>query len=91
MKLNDSTYVFEAKTLLSDFYKILKLDPEEFEEVEGEADTIAGLLLEIKGEFPKLHEKLEFRHYQFEVLEMDARRIMKVKVLIGEPEQEDNQ
>ena len=91
VKLNDSTYIFEAKTLLSDFYKILKLDPEEFEEVEGEADTIAGLLLEIKGEFPKLHEKLEFRHYQFEVLEMDARRILKVKVLIGEPEPEENQ
>ena len=91
VKLNDSTYIFEAKTLLSDFYKILKLDPEEFEDVEGEADTIAGLLLEIKGEFPKLHEKLEFQHYQFEVLEMDARRIMKVKVLIGEPKQDDNQ
>ncbi len=91
VKLNESVYVFEAKTLLSDFYKILRLDPEEFEEVEGEADTIAGLLLEIKGEFPELHEKLEFRHYQFEVLEMDARRIMKVKVTIGEPQQEDNQ
>jgi CBS domain containing-hemolysin-like protein len=47
-------------------------------------------LLEIKGEFPKLHEKLEFQHYQFEVLEMDARRILKVKVLIGEPKQNEN-
>ena len=87
VKLNDSTYIFEAKTLLSDFYKILKLDPEEFEDVAGEADTVAGLLLEIKGEFPKLHEKLEFQHYLFEVLEMDARRILKVKVLIGEPKE----
>ena len=90
VKLNESTYVFEAKTLLSDFYKILKLDPEDFEDVAGEADTVAGLLLEIKGEFPKLHEKLEFQHYQFEVLEMDARRILKVKVLIGEPKQNEN-
>ena len=90
VKLNDSTYIFEAKTLLSDFYKILKLDPEEFEDVAGEADTVAGLLLEIKGEFPKLHEKLEFQHYQFEVLEMDARRILKVKILIGEPKQGGN-
>ena len=89
VKLNDSTYIFEAKTLLSDFYKILKLDPEEFEDVAGEADTVAGLLLEIKGEFPKLHEKLEFQHYLFEVLEMDARRILKVKVLIGEPKQDE--
>lgn len=83
VKLNDHTYVFEAKTLLSDFYKILKIDSDEFEEVEGEADTLAGLLLEIKGEFPKLHECLEYRHYRFEVLEMDARRILKVKVSIG--------
>lgn len=82
VKLNDHTYVFEAKTLLSDFCKILKIDSDEFEEVEGEADTLAGLLLEIKGEFPKLHEKISFRNYQFEVLEMDARRILKVKVII---------
>lgn len=85
VKLNDNTYVFEAKVLLSDFYKILKLDADEFEEVEGEADTLAGLLLEIKGEFPKLHEKLDFKNYHFEVLEKDARRILKIKVTIGKP------
>ena len=85
VKLNDTTYVFEAKVLLSDFCKILKLDADEFEEVEGEADTLAGLLLEIKGEFPKLHEKLDFKNYHFEVLEKDARRILKVKVIIGKP------
>ena len=83
VKVNDHTYVFEAKTLLSDFYKIVKIDSDVFEDVEGDADTLAGLLLEIKGEFPKLHEKLEFENYQFEVLEMDARRILKVKVIIG--------
>ena len=85
VKLNDTTYVFEAKVLLSDFCKILKLDADEFEEVEGEADTLAGLLLEIKGEFPKLHEKLDFKNYHLEVLEKDARRILKVKVIIGKP------
>jgi gliding motility-associated protein GldE len=84
VKINDHTYVFEAKTLLSDFYKILKIDTDAFEDIEGDADTLAGLLLEIKGEFPKLHEKLEYEHYQFEVLEMDARRILKVKVIIGD-------
>ena len=82
VKINDHTYVFEAKTLLSDFYKILKIDADVFEDIEGDADTLAGLLLEIKGEFPKLHEKLKYEHYQFEVLEMDARRILKVKVII---------
>ena len=88
VKINESTYVFEAKTLLSDFYKIVKIDSDAFENIEGDADTLAGLLLEIKGEFPKLHEKLEYEHYQFEVLEMDARRILKVKVIIGEPKKE---
>ncbi|MBQ2858022.1 MAG: gliding motility-associated protein GldE [Bacteroidaceae bacterium] len=89
VKINDHTYVFEAKTLLSDFYKIVKIDSDSFEDVEGDADTLAGLLLEIKGEFPKLHEKLEYGHYLFEVLEMDARRILKVKVIIGEPKVKD--
>lgn len=84
VKLNDHTYVFEAKTLLSDFYKVLKLDNDVFEEVEGEADTLAGLLLEIKGEFPVLHEKLSYGKFHFEVLEMDARRILKIKVMISE-------
>ena len=88
VKINDHTYVFEAKTLLSDFYKVVKIDSDFFEDVEGDADTLAGLLLEIKGEFPKLHEKLEYEHFLFEVLEMDARRILKVKVIIGKPNNE---
>ena len=83
VKLDEHTYIFEAKTLLSDFYKVLKIDGGEFETIAGEADTLAGLLLEIKGEFPKLHEKLEFKNYSFEVLEMDARRILKIKLVIG--------
>lgn len=82
VKLNDRTYIFEAKTLLSDFYKIMKADPDLFEKVEGDADTLAGLLLEIKGEFPVLHERLDYGNYHFEVLEMNTRRILKVKVIV---------
>ena len=82
VKLNDRTYIFEAKTLLSDFYKIMKADPALFEKVEGDADTLAGLLLEIKGEFPVLHERLGYGNYHFEVLEMNTRRILKVKVIV---------
>ena len=84
-RINSNTYVFEGKTLLSDFYKILNLDDETFEEVEGDADTIAGLLLEIKGEFPKLHEKIDFQNITFEILEMEERRISKVKVVVHQP------
>lgn len=85
-KLKDNVYVFEAKTLLSDFYKITKANPAEFEAVAGDADTLAGLLLEIKGEFPVLHEKLDYNNYVFEVLAMDNRRILKVKVTINPEE-----
>ena len=83
--LNDHTWVFEAKTLLTDFYKVTKIDETEFEEVSGEADTLAGLLLELKGEFPALHERVSYKNYEFEVLEMDSRRILKVKVTIKKP------
>ena len=86
VKLNDRTYIFEAKTLLSDFYKIMKIDSNIFERVEGDADTLAGLLLEIKGEFPVLHEHLDYENYHFEVLEMNTRRILKVKVIVDEPQ-----
>ena len=82
VKLNDRTYIFEAKTLLSDFYKIMKADTARFEKVEGAADTLAGLLLEIKGEFPVLNERLDYGNYHFEVLEMNTRRILKVKVIV---------
>ncbi len=83
VKINDNEYIFEAKILLADFYKIIKTEAEDFNDIVGEADTLAGLLLEIKGEFPQLHEKLEYNRYTFEVLEMDMRRILKVKVSIG--------
>lgn len=86
VKIDEHTYIFEAKILLSDFYKIMKVDADYFKEVEGEADTLAGLLLEIKGDFPELHERLDYQDYHFEVLEMDSRRILKVKVLVDEPE-----
>ena len=81
VRINLNTFVFEGKTLLSDFYKVLKLDDETFADVEGDADTIAGLLLEIKGDFPKLHEKIEYQNFSFEILEMEERRISKVNCL----------
>jgi CBS domain containing-hemolysin-like protein len=76
--------VFEGKTLLSDLYKILDLDDEVFEEVEGDADSLAGLLLEIKGDFPELHERIDFQNFTFEVTELDGHRISKIKVIIHE-------
>ena len=84
VRVNSNTFVFEGKTLLSDFYKILKLDDTVFEDVEGDADTLAGLMLELKGDFPKLHEKIDFKHFSFEIVEIEERRIAKVKVVVHE-------
>ena len=84
IRINSSTFIFEGKTLLSDFTKIMKEDSNIFADVEGEADTIAGLLLYIKGEFPRLHEKIPFDKFKFEVLEMEQHRISKVKVVVGD-------
>jgi gliding motility-associated protein GldE len=82
VKINSNTYLFEAKTMLSDFYKVLDLDDELFVEVSGDADSLAGLLLELKGDFPDLHESIDYRHLTFEVMEMDERRIVKIKVIV---------
>jgi len=84
VRINSNTFIFEGKTLLSDFYKILNLDDTLFEDVEGDADTLAGLMLELKGDFPKLHEKIDFKNFTFEIVELEERRIAKVKVVVHE-------
>ena len=81
-KINYNTFIFEGKTLLSDFCKILNIDDDEFAEVEGDADSIAGLILELKGDFPSIHEKIEYRNYVFEIFGIEGRRISKVKVTL---------
>lgn len=85
VRINSNTYVFEGKTLLSDFYRILKIDDDVFAEVEGDADTLAGLLLEIKGDFPQLREKIAYGHFTFEIMALEERRIAKVKVVVHQP------
>jgi len=87
-RINANTYIFEGKTLLSDFYKIFDFDDETFEEVEGDADSLAGLLLEIKGDFPELNEKIDYQNFTFVVTELDGHRISKIKVVIHEKSEE---
>ena len=83
-KLNYNTYVFEGKTLLSDFCRILNIADDEFEDVEGDADSLAGLLLEIKGDFLSMREKIDYKNYTFEILGIEERRISKIKVVVHE-------
>jgi len=84
-KLDDHNYVFEGRTALKDFYKVLKLeDVTIFENMKGDAETIAGFLLEISGSFPKRGEILTFKHYDFTVESLDNKRIKRVKLTINE-------
>lgn len=79
VKVKNNTYIFEACTLLNDFNKITDADPDSFKNIEGEADTLAGLILEIKGELPAKNEVITFREHKFTILEVDNRRIKKIK------------
>ncbi|MBS3769092.1 MAG: gliding motility-associated protein GldE [Bacteroidales bacterium] len=81
-KIDNNTFIFEGKTLLNDFYKILNLNDEFFKEVKGDADTIAGIILEMKGEIPRKNEVIRFKNLTFKVESSDRRRIKKVKVII---------
>ncbi|MFK2818835.1 gliding motility-associated protein GldE [Flavobacteriaceae sp. LMIT009] len=83
-KLDDNNYVFEGKTTLKDFYRVIKLDEEAiFEEEKGEAETIAGFVLEISGSFPKLDSKINFKNYVFTIEALDKKRIKQIKVTIS--------
>jgi gliding motility-associated protein GldE len=82
-KINDNTYLFDGKTQLNDFYRICNLDDNLFESFKGEADSLAGLILEIKNDFPKLNEKLSCQDIDFYVESIDNRRIKKIKVVFN--------
>ncbi len=74
-------FVFEGKVLLNDFYKILEISDDYFDEVKGEAETLAGLILEIRGKIPEKGEVLKYRGFTFNVVEADKRRIKKIEVI----------
>ena len=87
-KIDENTYIFEGKILLNDFYKITGLDENEFGDKAEDAETLAGLILDIKEDFPKIKEQIDYGRCQFIVLELDKRRIGKVKVIINSPSEE---
>jgi gliding motility-associated protein GldE len=82
IKLPDDSYIFEAKTLLTDFFKITGIDSKKFDKLTEGVETLAGLILEIKGNFPEKQETVEFDKYAFQILEINQRRILKVKFFI---------
>jgi len=82
-KLDDRNYLFDGKISLKDFYRITEVNEEPFEEAKGEAETLAGLLLEITGNFPKKAQKISFNGNIFTVESVDRRRIKQIKVTLA--------
>lgn len=81
-KLDDSNYVFEGKAHLNDVYRIIEIDGEEFEDVKGEADTLAGLIIEIEGRIPTKNEKIKLKNLIFTIESADSRRVKRVKITV---------
>ena len=89
-KVDKNTYLFDGKTLLNDFFKITDTEDEIFDDVRGEAETLAGLILELKGDFPRLGDELDCKNMRFKVTGMDKRRIREIKVTIQEVNNKEN-
>ena len=79
-KIDDSTYLFKAQTSIVDFCKVFNLDEDYFEEQQGEADTLAGLVLEIEGRIPEIGFSFDVEKFNFEITDADPRKIIQIKV-----------
>ena len=86
-KLDEQTYLFEGKTTLNDVCKILDEDPEIFDEVKGESESLGGLILELASKMPRIGEKVAYDKYVFTVVAVDERRIKRVRVFMKRPRQ----
>lgn len=83
-KIDDHNYIFEGKTLINDVCRLIGEPSDTFENVRGESDSLAGLILEISGKFPAVNETVSYEHYDFTVLNIDKMRIQRVKLSINE-------
>ena len=81
-KIDDKNYLFEGKTNLKDFYRIIDVDEELFESTKGEAETLAGFILEILGNFPQKGQKITFENCTFTIEAVDKKRVKQIKVTI---------
>lgn len=81
-RISDDTLLFDAKVLLGDFYRVVNCDDTIFDDIKGDADTLAGLILELKGEIPALHEEIKCKNFTFIIEEVDNRRIKQIKVTV---------
>jgi gliding motility-associated protein GldE len=80
--LPNDHYLFEAKTPLNDFYKILHLKDDYFDKVVGEADSLGGLILELQGRIPNKGDKIKYRKFEFTIHDADERKIKEIEVSV---------
>jgi putative hemolysin len=85
-KIDDNNYIFEGKTMINDVCKAIGLPVDRFDEIRGESDSLAGLVLEIAGEFPQVNEELISGNYIFIPLEINKNRLHKIKITIKKPD-----
>lgn len=81
-KKNEYTYVFEGKTLLNDMCRVMDLETTTFDEAKGDADTIAGLMLELFGQIPKINAESSYNQYRFKIVSVNKRRIKQVQIIL---------
>lgn len=89
-KIDNHTFVFEAKIQLNDFFKIAEIEENDFVKVTEEVETLAGLILELKGDIPAKNERIDYGRYVFEIVAADNRRIKKVKLYIKDDFSKEN-
>ncbi|QEC45897.1 gliding motility-associated protein GldE [Pseudobacter ginsenosidimutans] len=82
-KIDDHTYIFEGSTMIHDVCSIMGLAADTFDQVRGESDSLAGLVLELAGEIPKVNDTINVGDFDFVVLEIERNRIKKVKVVVN--------
>lgn len=90
-KLDDNTFIFEAKILLNDFFKVMELDDDYFDTVRGESETLAGLILELTGEIPQKNQTINHGKFTFVIESADRRRIKQLRVTLNKANNEPGQ
>ena len=83
-KIDEHTYIFEGKTTINDFCKIIEINDDIFDEGKGESDSLAGLILELEGKIPEQGDETSFMNYVFKIIEVDLKRIKRIRVTITE-------
>lgn len=82
IKINDHNYIFEGKTMLNDVCKIIGVESEEFDKVRGDADSLAGIVLELMGQIPKIDQEVDFDRFKFKIISASKKRVEKIKITI---------